>query len=200
MIEMSDLALVPFAVDELRAALDASVRASRRAAGDVPDVPDVPDRLSLLARLACEADEPEHALTLITPDARGLLWEDASESGLPAGFVLWGPVTADTRAWLAAQGLAADFEVLLIAVAADRRRRGIGRKLLEAALASEPAGARWVLGTGNAPATERFYRACAWEPVGLEPGYFARAYGHAVFEGDVLLTARAYFMRTTPQA
>lgn len=186
----------PLASETLRAALE-----NLRCASDVPGVPDdATDRLSALARLACEADEPEHALTLVTPEARGLLLEDASGNGLFSGFILWGPVTKETRAWLAPQGLAADFEVLLIAVEAARRRRGLGRKLLEAALARESAGSRWVLGTGNAPATERFYRAAAWEPAGLEPGYFERAYGHAVFEGDTRLTARSYFMKTAPQA
>lgn len=176
-------------VEELRAALDG-----------VPSVPnDASARLEVLARLACEADEPEHARTLLVPDARGLVHIDA-RSGLPAAFVLWGPVTKETRAWLAPQGLAADFEVLLIAVEAAHRRRGLGRKLLEAALARESAGSRWVLGTGNAPATERFYRAAAWEPAGLEPGYFERAYGHEVFEGDTRLTARSYFRKTAPQA
>lgn len=183
--KMIKLETEQLSVEELRAALDG-----------VPGVPnDATVRLSALARLACEADEPEHARTLLVPDARGLVHVDAC-SGLPAAFVLWGPVTEETRAWLATQGLAADFEVLLIAVESACRRRGIGRQLLEAALESEPTDARWVLGTGNAPATERFYRAASWEPAGLEPGYFERAYGHAVFDGDTRLTARSYFMKT----
>lgn len=153
--QMIQLEIEQLSVEELRAALDG-----------VPSVPnDTSARLEALARLACEADEPKHARTLLAP-----------------------------------QGLAADFEVLLIAVEVACRRRGIGRELLEAALESEAKGARWVLGTGNAPATERFYRAAAWEPAGLEPGYFERAYGHEVFEGDTRLTARSYFMKTAPQA
>ncbi len=187
--QMIQLEIEQLSVEELRAALDG-----------VPSVPnDTSARLEALARLACEADEPKHARTLLAPKARGLVHID-ERSGLPAAFVLWGPVTEETRAWLAPQGLAADFEVLLIAVEVACRRRGIGRELLEAALESEAKGARWVLGTGNAPATERFYRAAAWEPAGLEPGYFERAYGHEVFEGDTRLTARSYFMKTAPQA
>lgn len=182
----------PLVLEELRSALE-----SFRNASDSPGVPnDATARLEALARLACEADEPEHARTLLAPKARGLVHID-ERSGLPAAFILWGPVTEETRAWLAPQGLAADFEVLLIAVEAARRRRGIGRELLEAALESEAKGARWVLGTGNVPATERFYRASAWEPVGFEAGYFERAYGHAIFDGETRLTARAYFMKTT---
>lgn len=182
----SDLALVPLTVEELRAALNGC-----------PSSPtSLPNNASAhLSALAREADEPEHARTLLAPKARGLVHID-ERSGLPAAFILWGPVTEETRAWLAPQGLAADFEVLLIAVEAARRRRGIGRELLEAALESEAKGARWVLGTGNVPATERFYRASAWEPIGFEAGYFERAYGHAIFDGETRLTARAYFMKT----
>lgn len=186
----SDLALVPLTVEELRAALNGCPSSPT----SLPN--NASAHLSALARLACEADEPEHARTLLAPKARGLVHID-ERSGLPAAFILWGPVTEETRAWLAPQGLAADFEVLLIAVEAARRRRGIGRGLLEAALESEAKGARWVLGTGNVPATERFYRASAWEPVGFEAGYFERAYGHAIFDGETRLTARAYFMKTT---
>lgn len=100
------------------------------------------------------------AETLASPGAFGFL---VGESDGWAGLVL-------------ARAVADECEILWLAVAPDRRGRGIGRALLEAALErAGTLGARTAfleVAEGNEAALA-LYRAAGFHPRGRRPGYYA---------------------------
>ncbi len=97
-----------------------------------------------------------------TPGCFGLLAIDAGDE--PAGFILIRTVGSEA-------------EILALAVAPARWRRGIGRKLLEAGLqAARESGASRILlevAIDNASA-RRLYRQVGFAEVGRRPGYYRR--------------------------
>lgn len=70
-------------------------------------------------------------------------------------------------------------ELLLIAVSPDARRRGVGRKLLDALIASARGRgiSRIFLEMREGNPAESLYRAVGFEPVGRRPGYYRIADG-----------------------
>lgn len=126
------------------------------------------DRLADLHALCF--DEPWSADTvrqvLGTVGAFGLAGRiDGADA--PAGFAL-------------ARVVLDECELLSLGVAPDRRRRGLGAALLDAAMARAAAfGARWFLlevGTDNGPA-RRLYASRGMVGVGRRPGYYPRPGG-----------------------
>jgi ribosomal-protein-alanine N-acetyltransferase len=104
------------------------------------------------------------ARLLSLPGAFGLL---ASAGRDPAGFILCIP---------GGEGL----DVAAIAVAPDRRRGGLGRRLLDAALgvAKEQGAAELVLEVAaDNPAALALYRSAGFQQIGHRAGYYARPAG-----------------------
>lgn len=123
-----------------------------------------PDDAAPLAALAAEAAVPgwsEASLASTLRDAGVIALLVRGASAAPEGFVL-ARVAAD------------EVEVLLVAVAAAVRRRGIARRLLEAALA-RAAGARRAhleVRASNAGAIA-LYEALGFVAAGRRPRYYA---------------------------
>jgi len=116
-----------------------------------------------LARLAAQA----------LPEA----WSEsgfAEELEAPAARV-WVARDCDGEAigYLVAHAVADEVQVLSLAVAAPHRRRGVGRMLLEHALAQEPAAAVAHLEVrSNDVGAQAFYARLRFRPVGRRSGFY----------------------------
>ncbi len=128
-----------------------------------------PSQAELLAAIHAEAfDRPwsraDFAELLASPGVFGWL-SLAGEA--PLGFVL-------------ARAVADEAEILTLAVSPDRRRRGIGRSLIEAALfeARARGAARiWLEVAEDNVAALTLYRAAGFAPTGRRRGYYSRPAG-----------------------
>ena len=130
------------------------------------------DRAAALHRQAFEpmAERPwtrrDMAELLASPNVGGLF---VDRDGEPIGLVLW-------------RTAADEAELLTIAVRSDRRRRGVGRALLDAVVErATQAGARSLfleVGADNA-AARSLYSQAGLEEVGRRPAYYARREGFA---------------------
>jgi ribosomal-protein-alanine N-acetyltransferase len=129
------------------------------------------------------------ALAAIAADALPEPWSEAGfaeEIGLPEARV-W--VARDPAGgavgYLVAHRVLDELQVLSLAVAEGRRRRGAGRALLERALASEP-GLRvaHLEVRSNDAAAQAFYERVGFRPVGVRRGFYPGGV-------DALLLARA---------
>lgn len=81
-------------------------------------------------------------------------------------------------------------ELLLIAIAPQYRRLGLGRTLLSrfAAAARDHGAVRLLLEMRRGNPAERLYRAAGFEPVGLRPNYYRMPHGERI---DAITFARA---------
>ena len=120
-----------------------------------------------------------------------LLLADPSEEMigryLPAGFLLAAHEGGAAAGVLSAVPVESGWELKNIAVAPAFQRRGVGRALIDAALARLPAGTRVLVGTGETPSTLSFYAQCGFRPAGRIPDFFTRNYDHPIVEEGVLL-------------
>lgn len=136
-----------------------------------------PADLGALARLHAAAFDPAWSAGEIAAlDAVALLEDDA-------GLVL-------------VRTVAGEAEILTIGVRPEARGAGVGRRLLEAALAAalaEGAGAVFLEVAEDNPAARRLYAGLGFEEVGRRRGYYPRAGTPAV---DALVLRRA--LNTTP--
>ena len=136
-----------------------------------------PADFGALARLHAAAFDPAWSAGEIAAlDAVALLEDDA-------GLVL-------------VRTVAGEAEILTIGVRPEARGAGVGRRLLEAALAAalaEGAGAVFLEVAEDNPAARRLYAGLGFEEVGRRRGYYPRAGTPAV---DALVLRRA--LNTTP--
>lgn len=129
-----------------------------------------------------------HAATLETA------WDKASITKLmaePTTIAILATIDADRLAGFALGRIAADeFEIMSVAVAAEYRRSGIGRRLVLRMLAE--AGARGVhrafleVAETNTPAAT-LYATCGFDVCGRRRGYYTHADGSSE---DALVLAR----------
>ena len=116
-----------------------------------------------LARLSAEAlpeawSERGFAQEIEAPVAR--VWVARGCDGEPIGY-------------LVAHAVEDELQLLSLAVEARYRRRGIGRMLLEHALAQEPEAAVVHLEVrSNDAGAQAFYARLRFRPVGLRPGFY----------------------------
>lgn len=76
-------------------------------------------------------------------------------------------------AYLVAHAVLEEIQVLSLAVAACHRRRGIGRRLVEHALAQEPGAAIAHLEVrGNDAGAQAFYARLRFRAIGRRPGFY----------------------------
>jgi ribosomal-protein-alanine N-acetyltransferase len=131
-----------------------------------------PHHAGALARLHQEVfgeaawDEASLCATITQPSAWGHL---AGPEHTPAGFILL-------------QGAAGEAEIVTLAVAPCHRRQGLGRQLLETALAGARARGAQALflevDDGN-EAAKALYVGAGFAPIGRRPGYYAHPEGRA---------------------
>ena len=87
-------------------------------------------------------------------------------------WIVRGPA-GEPIAYLAAHRVLDEIQVLSLAVAADQRRRGLGRSLVEHALAAEEALASAHLEVrGNDAGAQAFYARLRFRPVGRRIGFY----------------------------
>lgn len=87
-------------------------------------------------------------------------------------------------------------EIKNLAVAAAWRRRGYGKALIEFVCARYASSCHSLqLGTGEAPSTLAFYRACGFVPFDRIPAFFTRNYPRPIVEEGVLLRDMVYLRR-----
>jgi len=116
-----------------------------------------------LARIAAAAlvdpwSEQGFAEEIGTPQAR--VWVARGAAGEPLGY-------------LVAHAVAGELQVLSLAVVGEHRRRGVGRRLLEHALAREPAAMAAHLEVRSDDAGARaFYERLRFRAVGLRPRFY----------------------------
>jgi len=108
--------------------------------------------------------------------------EIAALIGTPGALALAASLEGDLAGFILIRTAADEAEVLTLAVAPARRRRGVGGRLLAAAgVAARSAGAEALfleVAEDNAAALA-LYQAGGFWPVGRRPGYYARPGGAA---------------------
>lgn len=88
-----------------------------------------------------------------------------------------------------------EYELQNIAVTPARRRKGLGRALVDFVLDHYPDLHTLCLGTGDSPSTVGFYEALGFQETGRERDYFLRVYDHTIFEDGKQLRDRVYFQK-----
>ena len=84
-------------------------------------------------------------------------------------------------------------EIKNLAVAPERQRRGYGRAMVGFVQRHYAVRARTLLvGTGDSPATLRFYEACGFVRSHVIPDFFTRHYDHPIWEDGQLLRDMVY--------
>lgn len=128
-----------------------------------------------------------------------LLLADPSEEMigryLPHGFLLAAYESGAAIGVLSAVPVESGWELKNIAVAPAFQRRGVGRALIDAALARLPAGTRVLVGTGETPASFAFYSACGFTLSHRVKNFFTDNYPQPIWDDGVLLTDMVYFVR-----
>lgn len=117
---------------------------------------------------ACFPDEP---------------WDTASVAtliGQPGCFAVLAHRGSDPVGFVLARVAAEDAEILAIGVLPEGRRGGVGRLLVEAALAGAGrlgATAMFLEVAEDNDGARSLYGTCGFQPVGRRPGYYKRADG-----------------------
>ena len=85
-------------------------------------------------------------------------------------------------------------EIKNLAVRADRRKRGIGRRMLKHVESQYPAHAIQ-LGTGETPSTLEFYKRCGYTFSHRIPGFFTENYRQPIIEEGITLKDMLYLRK-----
>lgn len=125
-----------------------------------------------------------------------LLVGDESESMidryLDSGTLYVGLLEGKPIAVCVAVNLDADtVEIKNLAVEAEYRRHGYGRRMLEHAELQHP-NKKIILGTGETPSTLRFYKSCSYSYSHRVPNFFTDNYPTPIIEEGVTLRDMIY--------
>lgn len=104
----------------------------------------------------------------------------ATLTGPPGGFAALALLDGEPVGFVMARVAAEDAEILAIGVLPSGRRRGIGRRLVEAALIAARrlgATALFLEVAEDNEAARTLYRTCGFFSVGRRPGYYKRQDG-----------------------
>jgi ribosomal-protein-alanine N-acetyltransferase len=144
----------------------------------------------VILRPATRADGPAladvHATAFDSPWAADDILRFAEDRG---GFVVAAEEGGALAGFILCRMIAGEAEVLTLAVRPAARRRGIGRALLEAALAlsASTAATMFLEVAADNPGAVSLYAGAGFETVGRRAGYYGRASGGSV---DALVMRR----------
>ena len=85
-------------------------------------------------------------------------------------------------------------EIKNLAVDAEYRRYGYGRRMLEY-VESQHSNKRFILGTGETPSTLRFYKSCGYSYSHRIPNFFTDNYPTPIIEEEVTLRDMIYLKK-----
>ena len=85
-------------------------------------------------------------------------------------------------------------EIKNLAVDAEYRRHGYGRRMLEY-VESQHSNKRFILGTGETPSTLRFYKSCGYSYSHRIPNFFTDNYPTPIIEEGVTLRDMIYLKK-----
>ena len=85
-------------------------------------------------------------------------------------------------------------EIKNLAVDAEYRRHGYGRRMLEY-VESQHSNKRFILGTGETPSTLRFYKSCGYSYSHCIPNFFTDNYPTPIIEEGVTLRDMIYLKK-----
>ena len=86
-------------------------------------------------------------------------------------------------------------EIKNLAVEAEYRRHGYGRRMLEY-IESQHSNKKIILGTGETPSTLRFYKSCGYSYSHRIPNFFTDNYPTPIIEEGVTLRDMIYLKKT----
>ncbi len=85
-------------------------------------------------------------------------------------------------------------EIKNLAVKAENRRHGYGRRMLEY-VESQHSNKKIILGTGETPSTLRFYKSCGYSYFHRIPNFFTDNYPAPIIEEGVILRDMIYLKK-----
>lgn len=146
-----------------------------------------------MSRLVALRDAGFEALAALHAEAFDRPWASDEIETMAAAHGAFGVAAMEGRdllGFILLRAMAGEAEVLTVAVAAGRRRQGVGRALVEAAAATaRSVGAEEIFleVAQDNPAAIALYEEAGYETVGRRPGYYPRAKGAV---DAILLRAR----------
>lgn len=88
------------------------------------------------------------------------------------------------------------YELKNLAVAGEKRRQGLGRRMVEFLLQRYRGCGVMLVGTGDSPMTLGFYQACGFRFSHVEKDFFVNNYDHPIMENGRQLTDMIYLKQT----
>lgn len=139
-----------------------------------------------------DKDKKQYLPLLLIGDESEIMIDRYLDSGtLYVGFFNGTPIAVCVTLNIAPKTV----EIKNLAVEAEYRRHGYGRRMLEYA-ESQYSNKKIILGTGETPSTLRFYKSCGYSYSHCIPNFFTDNYPATIIEEGVTLCDMIYLEKT----